>query len=540
MVIKTLNIQNPFSDYGEIVKEKRFVGRKDEIKAIHNRVLGLNYGNIAIMGLPRIGKTCLAWNALIPIKGELAKDGNFVSLVYVGKVTSSTEFFKQLIYQTIEEIELFGDNELSALLVIFKSIQKEIKLSENDRFDFNNLVCKFFKILKRNKLRATYILDEFDSVEKIFSVSDYQTLRQLASQPETQICLITVSRRTIQELEPENGAISNFFGIFSDLRLGVFKKDDLIEYWGVVRQYDIDVSEEYKNIVYYLVGGHPFLLDLYNYEYFNRLKNYYFVSINSIAYNIESEIKLSLFNNFENILNLLKEEGLYSKAIQLILGPVYDVTAIDEQKLLKYEFIKIVDSFEKLNILKQDVGVKNQRNNSAYICFSVFFTELLNLKYSDIDYWPLWSQTEKAIRLLIKEYLFKVFGADWEPGYKLKIENSDGKKKTIKKLDEIRASTINKFGNLASTHLVDYTFPRDMYNLFISSDWSWFKNIFKETQGDWSKRFCSLAEIRNPIAHNNSEFVSAEELRNVKKYCEIIMTRINQWKDADVPSMLSP
>ena len=532
MVIKTLNTQNPFSDYGSIVKVNRFVGRKSEIEEIHNRVLGQNYGNIAIMGLPRIGKTCLAWNALMPIKDDLAKEGNFISLVYVGKITSSNEFFKQLIYQTIEEIEFFDNPEFSELLVKIKSIQKEIKQSENDRFEFTNLVHKFYKILRRNKLRATYILDEFDSVEKLFTVADFQTLRQLASHPDTQISLLTVSRRTIQELEPENGAISNFYGVFSDLRLGVFKKDDLKEYWKMVAQYDIEVSEDYKNSVNYLVGGHPFLMDLYNYEVFNKLKNNQGVSTFEITSKIESQIKLNLFNNFENILSLLKEEGLYSKAIQLILGPVYDVTAIDEQKLLKYEFIKIVDSAVKLNILKQEIGVRNSRSNSAYVCFSDYFTELLNLKFSDIDYWPLWNQTEKAVRELIKEYISEIFGENWELSYQKKHEKSEGKQKGIQKLDEVRTYTKNKFGNLASSHLVDYTFPRDMYDLFISSDWNWFEKVLKESKNEWSKRFITLAEIRNPIAHNNSEFISAEELKNAKKYCEIIITQINQWKES--------
>jgi hypothetical protein len=71
MVIKTLNTQNPFSDHGQIIKSNRFAGRKGEIQMIHNRVLGEAFGNIAIMGMPRIGKSSLAWNALIPLKDEL-------------------------------------------------------------------------------------------------------------------------------------------------------------------------------------------------------------------------------------------------------------------------------------------------------------------------------------------------------------------------------------------------------------------------------------------------------------------------------------
>ena len=336
MVIKTLNTRNPFSDYGSIVKGNRFVGRKKEIEAIHNRILGQNYGNIAVMGLPRIGKTSLVWNAVMTIKDDLAKDGNFVSLIYVGKITSSNDFYKQLIYQTIEEIELNETIELAELIIKLKSILQEIKLAENDRFEFHNLIQKFYKTLKRSKYRVTYILDEFDSIEKIFSVADFQTLRQLSTQPETQICLVTVSRRTIQELEPENGAISNFYGVFSDLRIGVFTKDDIKDYWNMVASYDIEVSEEFKNTVNYFVGGHPYLMDLYDYEVFNKLKKIQGESNREIISKIETELRLNLYNNFENILNLLKEEGLYSKAIQLILGPVYDVTAIDEQKLLKY------------------------------------------------------------------------------------------------------------------------------------------------------------------------------------------------------------
>ena len=527
MVIKTLSTQNPFSDYGTIVKGNRFVGRKKEIEAIRNRVLGQNFGNIAIMGLPRIGKTSLVWNALMSIKDNLSASGNFVSLIYVGKITSSNDFFKQLVYQTIEDIELIEDSEMLNKL---KSIQQNIKLHENDKFEFTNLICKFYKILKRGQYRATYILDEFDSVKNIFSVADFQTLRQLSSQPETQICLITVSRRTIQEIEPENGAISNFYGIFSDLRLGVFSKKDINEYWNMVTSCGIEVTDEFMNSLQYLVGGHPFLMDLYNYEVFNILRKDPSITSKEISTKILSELKLNLFNNFENILNLLKDEGLYSKAIQLVLGPVYDVTTIDEQKLLKYEFIKLVDNNDKIKILKREIGVRRDNLNYSYICFSDYFTELLILKFDDIDYWPLWNQTEKAVREVIKDYITNNLGDNWEQAYLLKHEKSEGKQRGLQKLNSVRTDTKNKFGELASSHLVDYTFPRDMYDLFVSSDWTWFEKVFGESKSEWGKRFNTLAEIRNPIAHNNSEFVSKEDLANAKKYCEIIIDKISQWK----------
>jgi len=256
------------------------------------------------------------------------------------------------------------------------------------------------------------------------------------------------------------------------------------------------------------------------------------VTSDSFSLKLESELKLGLYNNFEKILNLLKDEGLYSKAIQLVLGPVYDVTTIEEQKLLKYEFIRLVDYSEKIKILKRDIGVRRDKSNSSYVCFSDYFTELLTLKFNDIDYWPLWNQTEKAVREVIKDFILATFGENWELAYLKKHLKSEGKQKGIQKLDEVRTNTINKFGSLASSHLVDYTFPRDMYDLFISSDWSWFEKVFGESKSEWGKRFNTLAEIRNPIAHNNSEFISTDDLKNAKKYCEIIISRISKWKES--------
>lgn len=404
MVIKTLGTQNPFSDYGTVVKGVRFAGRRSHIQTIHNRVLGENFGNLAIMGMPRIGKTSLAWNSLMPIKEELLQKRNLISFIYVARISTSNDFFKQLIYETLEELNQLKEQCSAQIIRKLNSIYSDLRKTENDKFEFNNHVQKFYKLLKRNRIRATYILDEFDSVSSFLTIADFQTLRQLASQPETQICLITVSRRTIQEIEPENGSISNFYGIFSDLRLGLFDKEDILEYWNSVASFDIEISEAYKKNVQYLVGNHPFLIDLYNYEVFNLLKKFSKVNNDSLSLKIESELKLNLYNNFENILNLMREEGLYSKAIQLILGPIYDVTSLEEQRLLKYEFIRHISSEEKIHLLKRDLGVKNPKSNISYACFSDYFTELLNLKSSEVDYWPLWSQTEKLVRELIKEY----------------------------------------------------------------------------------------------------------------------------------------
>ena len=57
----TESLNNPFSGYGGIVYGEKFIGRRDSLRQLEQRILGENYGNLAIVGLPRIGKSSLAW-----------------------------------------------------------------------------------------------------------------------------------------------------------------------------------------------------------------------------------------------------------------------------------------------------------------------------------------------------------------------------------------------------------------------------------------------------------------------------------------------
>lgn len=147
------------------------------------------------------------------------------------------------------------------------------------------------------------------------------------------------------------------------------------------------------------------------------------------------------------------------------------------------------------------------------------------------DFWPLWKDAECSVRDLIKEWITGTFGDNWEDEYLVKNAKNAGKLDGIKKLKEIRTSHNKKYDN-ASSHLVDYTFPRDMYDLFISTDWKWFKKIFGNSKKEWCTKFNVLADIRNLVAHNNAEFVSTDDLTMAKVYCSLIIKKINHWKNS--------
>ncbi len=500
-----MDIRNPFSDFGKIVQGNRFIGRSKEISQIHNRLLGQNYGNLAIIGLPRIGKSSLAHNALFIHAENLFRDRTLIIWINTGKIASSKSFFEKLVFDVCYLFNQHIPEESST----FEKLHKRIRQTDLSTIEFNTYIQRFFESLHNHKYKIIFILDEFDNSERIFKVEDFQLLRELSYSPSTQVALVTISRRTLQELEPSNGSLSNFYQIFSELHLGFFSEQDLVKYWKFVESSNVVIEQGSIDVIMNYTSSHPFLLDIVNNEIFNKLQN------NSISFHktlgsILSDLNLKIKNEYNSIINLLKEEKLLSKAVQIIVGPVYDVRQIDVDKLLKYQLIK--------------------KFNDGYKGFCDFFNDYLSLIQKDVDVWPLWSQTEYEIRNLIKEFLNEKYGIDWVDKF-LKDGKNSKKIQYIQDYQRLRDKSIRSFQERASNHLVDYTYPADMMDCFISSNWNYFSKIFKKGLHEWSPIFSHLSKIRNPLAHNNSNFLSEADLNKAVGYCQEILGLIGDWKN---------
>lgn len=513
----TQSLSNPFADYGKIIHGDRFIGRISEIRAIEQRVLGREkYGNLAIMGLPRVGKTSLAWQAIMEKKDNLLSMSTIPVFISVGNCKSSKDFYKTLVSLVNDEVEFVCEDAQRFNKV--DSICKQLS-GVNDEVDFSLLIQKYFKFLKRLGYKTIYILDEFDSVQDLFEVADFQMLRELSTSPDTDVCLVTCSRKTIKEIEALNGAISNFYNTFKDIRLAMYSDDDFKLYWSWVGNY-LEVKDDYKKKAEFYAGHHPFLLDFYN--------NYCFVSKEIDDDVIISNLRLEFLNQFSTIQDTLKNEDLLDKAIQLVVGPVYDVNKLSEERLLKFGFIKVVDNEQKMNVLGRMMGATYQGH--SYTCFSDYFTNVLERSViEDIDYWPIWKETEKMVRELIKTYLDERYGPDWETQIIADCGKNPNWVTSFELLKSTREKTLRLFPS-ASNHLVDYTLTRDMFNVFINTGWgAWFNQVFGADKKPWSTKFLFLAEVRNPMAHNNSEFISEEQKTTATTYCQEIKKAIRDW-----------
>lgn len=520
----TQSLSNPFSDFGGIVHGERFIGRKNAIEKITERVLGPIYGNLAIMGLPRVGKSSLAWHAIMDRKEELISDKTIPIFFEAGSCVSSNEFFKKMATLSFDELEFVCKDEK------FQRFSEKIVGSLKTEYD-KELVQKYFKLVRRFGYKTIFIFDEFDSVQSFFEKSDFQLLRELSYNPDTHLCLVTCSRKTIEDIEVKDGAISNFAGTCSDLRLGMFSKEDVSLYWEHFSEV-WDVDDTYKNAIAYFTGSHPWLMDkVNNIMYKEDISNNLFSKFN--------DVKLELMEILDSLVATIEKEHLLDSAIQVVVGPYYDTNQKQVEKLLKYDFIKKV-SAEYKQLLFSGMSVGPSWEKFCYTCFSDYSTlDFYRRYYANVPYVSLWSETENLLRYAVKEFLKLNFSENWEtelinllsknpPFVGFPIEKW---KANLGSLKKNRDKMIQNFPTMNIGHLVDFTLTSQIFDLFIRPNWKWFNiHIFHGNREDWNSKFEFLTLLRNPVAHNNAIGNMEEEMRIAREYCNEVSKAIQDWQ----------
>lgn len=535
MATETLN--NPFSGYGVIVCGERCVGRKDAINTIRQRVLGQEFSNLSITGLPKIGKSSLAYHSLYRNRAELAKDKTIVVYYQLGSTRSSFDFFKKLLFKTDEQFEDFFERDEKYEKFILPMLEKARGMTDIE--DLTDCVEKYYKKLRRWGYKIIVILDEFDKAQDIFELADFQELREISYEPENKICLVTCSRRTLDDIEQKVSTLSNFARIFTDCPLMMFDDSEIAEYWERVKE-SFPVENDYKNKINYLAGGYPWLMDVVN--------DYYFMhSAEQTSPDDKfNGVKLALMLGLDEMVSTLQKEDLLNAAIQLVIGPLYNVTKVQEQRLLQYGFIKSVPIDEK-NRLFSGNQVGPAFGNEAFICFSDFCTlDLYRRYYADVPYFSIWGEIETKLRGLVKTYLAEKYSANWEvdmlnyltsnPPYRgFDTTRWDA---NVQRLKRNMQDMISTFPAMRGNHIVDFTLTSQIFDIFIKWDWSWFGSVFIGDKAGWHSKFDHLSKVRNPVMHNNPGDIKAD-IDLAKQYCTEIDNAISTWRKSKLQASSS-
>jgi AAA+ ATPase superfamily predicted ATPase len=496
-------MENPFSNYGKTISGKRFIGRISAIQAVKNRIFGEYYGNLAIMGLPRIGKSSLAQQAIMEYQNENPQRVILSTWINMGDFTNTALFFEEMVEAIHEQIVLLKEIDLKLIEALYNTIfEPERPFVKKQRFIFN-----YFSALQTNKIRVIFVLDEFDAVRNYFQVHDFQYLRKLSYNPNSAICLVTTSRRYLSDIElgAKPFTTSNFHQTFDNLYLGMYNEADLAEYWDKFFNSKVPISAEGKQKIYDFTGHHPFLLDLFNFNLFNEL------NLDNILQSVEDtkkKLNLTILTNYHLIFNLLKEENLHNKLLQMVVGPVFDIKTVDVERLERYELV--------------------YRANGGYRGFSNDFNDYLFRVQREVPIWDLWAETETRLRSIVDIWLQERYGEDWVPKFR---KLSPAKELYVTKLEEIQQKEQKSFPDTFSQSLLEFTYPAELFDQFMRVEWKWFKPIFSNKEAnEWKPIFDVLARIRNPLAHNKMTILKDYERNKAISYCQEIVNRIEAWE----------
>jgi GTPase SAR1 family protein len=462
-------MNNVFANYGTIIYD-RYINRELE-KDLNSRINGENYGSYALIGAPRVGKSCLVYNFFKEVNNKIIID--------ISTIATPDELFSRIIkkiYKQLKKIN-FLDNET------IEDMYDDFKDYDNKKEGFLDFCESLNENLKEINEKFFIVLDEFDAVIKIFksNTNYFQSLREIAYMPPySNIILVLISRRRIEEIEAKIEDVSIFSNVLRQNFLKIkFSDEEKDKYFNFLSKY-INVDENLKQVYKKYSGFNPFLMDIISYHLLNGVK----------IEEIENYIKDEFYKYFITLEDLLKKQNLLQTLLNIVFNFIYlDNDTTNEMKLNSYG---IVDSKE---------------------IFCEYFKEYLLHKADILDFYHLWSTTENNLKELLKKEFYKEYGSDWE-----NILKNEYKSEDFIKNAEYYCTQEKKLNKKLDLTIVDCLSTSGIFKL-IKLKWEIFNKIFIGRYQEWKKNFDSIIKMRNIFAHNRLETIK----ENYSKVEEVIL-----------------
>jgi AAA+ ATPase superfamily predicted ATPase len=491
---------NFFAGYGKTVYGVNFIGRDTEIKKIQQRLFSKEFGNLSIVGLPKIGKSSLAYHSLFFQKEKLWTENKFlVEWISLKSYKSSKELYHKLTLSIKDKISKL-DSSNAALIEILEDNFQYIKNPKTSFVELEHYLLSFFSEIVSNNIRVLVILDEFDYVKEILGEVDYQMLRTLSYEPDHQIAFITTSRRSIFDIERYSGQGSNFFGTFVNIRLGGFTDSEARVLFTKANIKDNELIDKIR----YYTGNHPYLVSMVLYKYFESSGE-----IDMVLDNVKSDI----LQYFDDVYKVLDKDNLAEKLIRIYSGIYEGVSKTEEEYIMNYGLF-----------------VKDERGNNKP--FSEFFNMYLTLKWRESPFKLVWPEAEKCLKYIITECVNEIYGDDWE-----KLIEDDLPRFSIPEdfnfidsLKKRRKKERYLFGAKASPNLIDQLYPRH-YAPLVELHWDdFYQDVFDGKKVYWTDNLEFIAKrIRNPESHSRDGLLTDKEMQRASLICTEIIKSVNNW-----------
>lgn len=490
---------NPFATVGHIVHGDGHVGRHGPIEILRERVLAQSTsGATAVIGPPRIGKSSLVYHVFMRAEVRELHPRLLSVWLNVRGLDGIRRLFRRLadeVWDLLREREV--EIDLRTAEAYARSTAPDLEWTQAQ-----SETQEFLRLVRRRGWRVVLILDEFDAAREVFKAEagTFQALREIAYNLDWNIGLVTTSRRELREIvdmaDPDE---STFAGIFRSLFLTCFDSRELstlthrMTGTGAARNLEAAVDRLGE-----LTGGHPYLASVL----LDRAYSGTHGGPGSLLDELEAlsqAMPAEFHYYYRDLEELLRTDGRLRALLEVVLGPQLVVTPDDAQALLQQGLIRIRDD--------------------TYRAFSDDFQQHLMLVGRSLSHWDAWMTVEQRLRGLVDSSFEERYGIGWLAKVR------EQRPKLVPMLDKcegLRDREVHAFGPRASERILDFTYPRDLFDL-MASHWDVFGKLLKKDKNYWNERFSLLAKVRNPMVHNRMSVVTPVEQRAFQLYCDEIM-----------------
>ena len=488
---------NPFASAGTIVEGNVFVGRQMELRDISERLFGEEFGNVAIVGIPKVGKSSLMHNALMANVEELWSKHRFLVVWYTLKKSSEEvsksekrTIFLRLVSEVYHFLKNHQETELMDSLDEYYGIIKDQSVVWSE---FEQNILYFFEEIVYTGIRVIYCIDEFDYSKDVLGESEYELLREISYRNSNKIAIVTTSRRSIYDIEHYTGGGSNFYGTFENIYLKPFNKDEHSAQCNMINK----MPQEDLDILYTAHGGHPYLnaLVLKNY-----ISNY---NLSDSIYKVNQEV----LRYYTDLFYVMEKDDLADKVDKLYCG--YNEGVTEEQK----DYI-----YNCYGIFKED-------SDGYIVPYCITFDNVLRQRYRENPFSLTWPEAERAIRKSISYAMTEEYGDDNLQLWVDEIEDFPGLDRSqFSKWKRQMSSEISQYRARASRNIIDQLYPTD-YPFFFRRFWSdYLEPIFGHNLSFWEKNLLFIAnKIRNPEMHSRKNLINSEDQQKATLICQEII-----------------
>lgn len=524
---------------GSIVTGEHFVGRNTIVLDLVDYFYCTPRGqNLSVCGLPRVGKTSLLRHAALMARNNPCYDSRTL-IVYIDlnaecRGCSIDYIYDWIIAKTLEELRRVR-HQVAVVTDTEMKLLEGYAHSDNKEHTPLLRLQKFMEEAKKQGLVVKMVLDEFDTImkscqkernDKNGTILDTETLnafyaclRLLITDNDLySLRVALISRNKLSEMEPP-GVESKLSGVCTHTVMLPFKKKERRQYWEQLKEHDDEglITTKYIQRVESFASAIPYWLDVANDCILRGIDN------EMDDDELEDSLYSTMREQYDSVLRMLDDScyldqsgsTLKRKLLQLMVGPRFNLTPDDITRLEDYAVV---------------TQKQKEDGTNEYRSLSTVFEDFIRCRPSDTPVWDTIHVFELKMRQLIKERYLTAFDGDWIKYYTDKYKNG-----LIPRLKHDQERSRKLFGSTVSHHLADYLYMRDYYTYFINDNWDWFRQVFRRFNGDkvaLERQMTFLCDVRNPLAHANGHFLSAEEITRADEYCRGLSQQIDAYLDA--------